>query len=56
MKQAENVPVDTDKPGVQPNMPPVNPQEKQQQRHNEPQGQTPPSKPEPPEAVRPGRT
>ncbi|MBF6632060.1 MAG: hypothetical protein ITG01_13070 [Comamonas sp.] len=45
MKQTENIPVDTNKPGVQPNMPPVNEQEKQQHRHDEKQGQTPPQKP-----------
>ena len=38
MKQAENVPVDTNKPGMQPNAPPMNEQEKAQHRDTESAG------------------
>ena len=51
MKQAENIPVDTNKPGVQPNGPEISEQEKQQHRHEDDQNQTPPQKPVPPEAA-----
>lgn len=51
MKQTEDNPVNTNKPGMQPNAPPPNAQEKQQHRHTDDQGKTPPSKPQPPDAV-----